>query len=188
MHGMRRATMGAIIAYGQTGTGKTHTMEGARTGPDRGIIPRAVGGHLCVHRERHRAWQQIPRSERPTCRSTTRCVCGLTSHACQGGSRCSAGIKSSSVMVRALAKHAACRQVISDLLKPDRQNLTIKEDRRRGVFVDGLSEWVVRSPHEVTAPPWHVSWALGCRHVDAQGPTFAVITLDVSQPSSGQSG
>lgn len=33
---------GAIIAYGQTGTGKTYTMEGARTGPDRGIIPRAV--------------------------------------------------------------------------------------------------------------------------------------------------
>ena len=42
-----------------------------------------------------------------------------------------------------------CAQVISDLLKPERQNLTIKEDRRRGVFVDGLSEWVVRSPHEV---------------------------------------
>lgn len=40
-------------------------------------------------------------------------------------------------------------QVISDLLKPERQNLTIKEDRKRGVFVDGLSEWVVRSPQEV---------------------------------------
>lgn len=25
----------------------------------------------------------------------------------------------------------------------------IREDRRRGVFVDGLSEWVVRSPAEV---------------------------------------
>jgi len=24
-----------------------------------------------------------------------------------------------------------------------------REDRRRGVFVDGLSEWVVRSPGEV---------------------------------------
>jgi hypothetical protein len=32
----------AIIAYGQTGTGKTYTMEGAHEGPDRGIIPRAV--------------------------------------------------------------------------------------------------------------------------------------------------
>ena len=40
-------------------------------------------------------------------------------------------------------------QVISDLLKPERHNLTIKEDKKRGVFVDGLSEWVVRSPQEV---------------------------------------
>ena len=32
----------AIIAYGQTGTGKTHTMEGALDGEQRGIIPRAV--------------------------------------------------------------------------------------------------------------------------------------------------
>jgi hypothetical protein len=40
-------------------------------------------------------------------------------------------------------------EAISDLLKPDRTNLSIREDRRRGVFVDGLSEWVVRSPGEV---------------------------------------
>ena len=32
----------AIIAYGQTGTGKTFTMEGAHAGPSRGIIPRAI--------------------------------------------------------------------------------------------------------------------------------------------------
>ena len=31
-----------MIAYGQTGTGKTYTMEGARQGPDQGIIPRAI--------------------------------------------------------------------------------------------------------------------------------------------------
>lgn len=42
-------------------------------------------------------------------------------------------------------------QVISDLLKPERVNLVIREDRRRGVYVDGLSEWVVRSPAEVTS-------------------------------------
>ncbi|GFH17065.1 kinesin-like protein [Haematococcus lacustris] len=40
-------------------------------------------------------------------------------------------------------------EVISDLLKPERTNLAIREDRRRGVFVEGLSEWVVRSPAEV---------------------------------------
>lgn len=38
---------------------------------------------------------------------------------------------------------------ISDLLKPERSNLTIREDKKRGVFVDGLSEWVVRSPAEI---------------------------------------
>lgn len=40
-------------------------------------------------------------------------------------------------------------EVISDLLRPERSNLAIREDKRRGVFVDGLSEWVVRSPGEV---------------------------------------
>ena len=40
-------------------------------------------------------------------------------------------------------------EVISDLLRPERTNLSIREDRRRGVFVEGLSEWVVRSPGEV---------------------------------------
>ena len=43
-------------------------------------------------------------------------------------------------------------QVISDLLKPERTTLVIREDRKRGVFVDGLSEWVVRSPQEVRLP------------------------------------
>jgi len=34
-------------------------------------------------------------------------------------------------------------------LKPERSNLTIREDKRRGVYVEGLSEWVVRSPAEI---------------------------------------
>jgi kinesin family protein 3/17 len=61
-------------------------------------------------------------------------------------------------------------EVISDLLKPERTNLMIREDKRKGVFVEvcvlcfvseakpfvvvscpgqGLSEWVVRSPQEI---------------------------------------
>jgi len=40
-------------------------------------------------------------------------------------------------------------EVISDLLKPERSNLAIREDKKKGVFVEGLSEWVVRSPKEV---------------------------------------
>jgi len=37
---------------------------------------------------------------------------------------------------------------ISDLLKTERQNLPIRE-RKKGVFVEGLSEWAVRSPGEI---------------------------------------
>ncbi len=35
------------------------------------------------------------------------------------------------------------------MLKPERSNLTIREDKKRGVYVEGLSEWVVRSPAEI---------------------------------------
>jgi hypothetical protein len=40
-------------------------------------------------------------------------------------------------------------EVISDLLKPERSNLLIREDKKKGVYVEGLSEWVVRSPAEI---------------------------------------
>ncbi len=39
--------------------------------------------------------------------------------------------------------------MISDLLKPAQRELVIREDPRRGKYVHGLSEWVVRSPAEV---------------------------------------
>jgi len=38
---------------------------------------------------------------------------------------------------------------ISDLLKTERSSLQIREDKKRGVFVEGLSEWAVRTPHEI---------------------------------------
>ena len=40
-------------------------------------------------------------------------------------------------------------EVISDLLKVERTSLNIREDKKRGVFVEGLSEWAVRSPNEI---------------------------------------
>ena len=40
-------------------------------------------------------------------------------------------------------------EVISDLLKTDRTSLNIWEDKKKGVFVEGLSEWAVRSPNEI---------------------------------------
>lgn len=40
-------------------------------------------------------------------------------------------------------------EVISDLLRTDRTSLSIREDKKRGVFVEGLSEWAVRNPTEI---------------------------------------
>jgi kinesin family protein 3/17 len=40
-------------------------------------------------------------------------------------------------------------EIISDLLKPERRHLTIREDKEKGVFVENLSEWVVEKPSEI---------------------------------------
>jgi hypothetical protein len=40
----------SVIAYGQTGTGKTHTMEGYADMEGRGLIPRAIEEiYDCIH-------------------------------------------------------------------------------------------------------------------------------------------
>mmetsp|Transcript_3747 Transcript_3747/g.5684 ORF Transcript_3747/g.5684 Transcript_3747/m.5684 type:complete len:1075 (+) Transcript_3747:68-3292(+) len=104
-----------MIAYGQTGTGKTYTMEGdqshrGRTDEQRGIIPRSIED----------IFKYIETCQNPRMK----------------------------FLVRA-SYLQIYNEVISDLLKPDRSNLAIREDRRKGVFVEGLSEWVVRTPSEI---------------------------------------
>ncbi|KDO35090.1 hypothetical protein SPRG_01155 [Saprolegnia parasitica CBS 223.65] len=104
-----------IFAYGQTGTGKTYTMEGFNSSggsslEDRGIIPRAIE-QIFLHIQ----------------------------------ANVSARMR---FLVRA-SYLQIYNESISDLLKPERNNLTIREDKKRGVFVEGLSEWVVRSPEEI---------------------------------------
>ena len=37
-------------------------------------------------------------------------------------------------------------EVISDLLRQEKNNLQIREDSKRGVFVEGVSEWAVVRP------------------------------------------
>ncbi|KAI3425840.1 hypothetical protein D9Q98_007814 [Chlorella vulgaris] len=103
----------SIIANGQTGTGKTYTMEGERAGPGAGIIPRAIED-----------------------------VFAHIQHGSEGES-CKFLVRASYLQIY--------NEVISDLLKPESSNLVVREDRRRGVHVEGLSEWVVRSPAEVYA-------------------------------------
>lgn len=102
-----------ILAYGQTGTGKTYTMEGFKynsTDPQRGIVPRAN--------------EEIFRYIENTKNANT------------------------TFMVRA-SYLQIYNEFISDLLKSDRGYLQIREEKRRGVFVEGLSEWAVRSPNEI---------------------------------------
>ncbi|CAD8134780.1 unnamed protein product [Paramecium octaurelia] len=102
-----------IMAYGQTGTGKTYTMEGFKYNcidPQRGIIPRAIEE--------------------------------IFKHISNGSN------ESTTFMVR-VSYLQIYNEVISDLLRSDRQNLHIREDKKRGVFVEGLSEWAVRNPSEI---------------------------------------
>ena len=102
----------SILAYGQTGTGKTYTMEGfSETFQDgkMGIFPRAV---LDI-------FDQIENNN----------IIGVKS------------IKISYLQIY--------NENLSDLLKPDRSNLSIREDKKRGIFVDGQSEWQVKGAEEV---------------------------------------
>ncbi|CAG9465541.1 unnamed protein product [Pedinophyceae sp. YPF-701] len=114
VHSTLQGYNAAVIAYGQTGTGKTYTMEGSwDKGPSRGIIPRSI--------------EEI-------------FTCIQNDIATEAGRN--------KYLVRA-SYLQIYNEVISDLLKPERTNLTIREDRKRGVYVDKLSEWVVRTPDEV---------------------------------------
>ncbi|AIN99068.1 kinesin, putative [Leishmania panamensis] len=111
-----------LIAYGQTGTGKTYTMEGFTSEEKRGIIPRAVEDIFTYIQER----------------------CST-----------SAGTK---FLVRA-SYMQIYNEVISDLLEPPTtalggsgsrtSSLTVRHTPLRGVYVDGLSEWIVRTPEDV---------------------------------------
>ena len=102
-----------ILAYGQTGTGKTHTMEGFKYSPEdsnRGSIPRCM-------EEIFKYIQNISNSK-------------------------------TTFMIRA-SYLQIYNESICDLLRPDRANLLIREDKKKGLYVEGLSEWAVRTPGEI---------------------------------------
>ena len=162
----------AIIAYGQTGAGKTHTMEGAPEGEQRGIVPRAVAD----------AFAGIEADD-------------IANGAMPSSSSSSSDPSSSTTTPARFLVRASYLQIynetISDLLRPERTNLAIREDARRGVFVEGLSEWVVRSPQEV-----HALMARG-RAVRATGATrlneassrsHAVLTITIERCAAAAPG
>eukprot|EP00927_Polykrikos_kofoidii_P024644 TRINITY_DN22371_c0_g1_i1.p1 TRINITY_DN22371_c0_g1~~TRINITY_DN22371_c0_g1_i1.p1 ORF type:complete len:1381 (+),score=219.86 TRINITY_DN22371_c0_g1_i1:125-4267(+) len=82
-------------------------------------------------------------------------------------------------------------EVISDLLKPDRTHLMIREDRRRGVFVDGLSEWLCKSPSEVQTLMERGSAGRATAHTasnDASSRSHAVFIVIVEQSETFNDG
>jgi GTPase SAR1 family protein len=102
-----------IFAYGQTGTGKTYTMEGFTydsNDAQRGIIPRSI----------EEIFNHIESFSSPDTK----------------------------FMVRA-SYLQIYNESISDLLKPEKISLQIREDKKKGVFVEGLSEWAVRNPADI---------------------------------------
>ena len=104
-----------IFCYGQTGTGKTYTMEGftyESKNPNRGIIQRTI--------------QDIFNYIEMTSNENTKFI-----------------IRASFLQIY--------NESISDLLKPDKKNLQIREDKKKGIYVDLLSEWAVRTPVDLYA-------------------------------------
>ena len=104
-----------IFCYGQTGTGKTYTMEGftyESKNPNRGIIQRTI--------------QDIFNYIETTSDENTKFI-----------------IRASFLQIY--------NENISDLLKSDKKNLQIREDKKKGIYVDLLSEWAVRSPLDLYA-------------------------------------
>lgn len=110
---------GTIIAYGQTGSGKTHTLFGdADSHNDRGLVPRVF----------EFLWQKINNAELESD------VSKAINYSC----KCSF--------------YEIYNEKVFDLLdsvsSSSSSGLHVREDQKKGVFVDGLSEEVVNSPQD----------------------------------------
>ena len=104
-----------IFAYGQTGTGKTFTMEGFtydNNDKNKGIIPRTI----------ENIFNYIENNNN----------------------------KNTKFIIRA-AYLQIYNEMISDLLKPNNinKNLNIREDKKKGLYVENLSEWAVLNPKDI---------------------------------------
>ena len=111
-----------IFAYGQTGTGKTYTMEGFTFNPldeKRGMVPRVI-------EEIFKYIQNIEKGDKNSINENDNYV-----------------IRASYLQIY--------NEYINDLLIPERKNLNIREDKKKGIFVDNLSEWLVRNTDDIYA-------------------------------------
>lgn len=148
---------GTIFAYGQTGTGKTFTQYGRvrvlvaagssassvcgsqlccdANDEERGIIPRAME-HIFSHvSRRHGASSRTRFLVRASCLQIYQEQVSDLLRGSDGSESFSASSEVASV----------------SLSEPQAQSLAIREDPKRGVYVEGLSEFVAKSPREVYA-------------------------------------
>ena len=103
-----------ILAYGQTGTGKTYTMEGFTLVPfddKRGLVPRVVEDIFLYINNKEKT-------------------------------------KDIKFLLR-MSYLQIYNEYISDLLIPEKKNLNIRENKKKGIYVEGLSEWLVNNPNDI---------------------------------------
>ena len=116
VHAVLKGYNSTILAYGQTGTGKTFTMEGGNKQKNfsnqqkKGIIPRVIEEIFSCLSQNNSSFDKV--------------------------------------IVR-VSYLQVYNETISDLLKSDRNNLNIREDCKKGIYVEKLSEWIVRNPKDV---------------------------------------
>ena len=108
----------SIFAYGQTGTGKTYTMEGFTLIPydeKRGLVPRVIEDIFFYINENKNK-----------------------------------DINNNDIKYEIRASYLQIyNESISDLLIPEKKNLNIREDKKKGIFVDNLSEWIVKDSNDI---------------------------------------
>ena len=109
-----------IFAYGQTGTGKTYTMEGFTFNPldeKRGIVPRVI-------EEIFKYIHNIQKENKNNINDNENYI-----------------VRASYLQIY--------NEYINDLLIPERKNLNIREDKKRGIYIDNLSEWIVKDSDDI---------------------------------------
>lgn len=114
-----------VLAYGQTGAGKTWTMFGGSSPEDQGLVPRIVES----------LFTQIEAASVASASSP-----GGSPGAVEGGRMVGMHMWMSCVEI-----YSEC---ISDLLDPSSSHLVIREDKRAGMYVGGVVEQPVESAEE----------------------------------------